>query len=175
MKLTTMALAAALLLGGSVLWAQEPDHVQGACTLAGTWYGGSSDAKYLLSITRDPGGDFTMVGYASFTQETLGYPITTAFSNSILKNRRKGYEGYGIGMVNNTTAFPAPSPEVWAAHYTVRFLDCNTIELDYDFFGAYLWASNKTPFIDPPDYVVVPPPFSETYRRMPTVCPQCPQ
>ena len=167
-------LAAAVLLSGSVLWPQEPDHVPGACTLAGTWYGGSSEAKYMFTVIAGTGGDYTAIGDAAFSQVTLGYPITTAFSNSIVKNRRKGYEGYGIGMVNSTDAFPAPSPEVWAIHFAVRFIDCDTIELDYDFFGAYLWLSNKTPFVDPPDYVVVPPPFSETYRRMPTVCPQCP-
>lgn len=143
------------------------------CDLAGSWYGGGPAAKYMLTIIQNPGGNYTMVGAAGFTQESLGYPVTTPFMNSIVKLPGNRLEFFGTGMVNNSNGFPAPTPEVWALHGTARLISCNTLQLDYDFFGAYFMPMDKKPFIDNPDYVVVPPPFSETYTKMPTTCPLC--
>ena len=145
---------------------------QGACSMAGTWYGGGDVAKYMTHIYPAAGNDFRILGEGAFSQVTLGFPVMTSYGGSIIKNQH-GYEAYSIGMVNDTTNFPAPTPQVFAVHAAVRLIDCDTLRFDYDFFGAYLWNSNKIPFVDKPDYVVVPPPFSETYRRMPTRCPQC--
>jgi|SRR6516225_3978062 len=143
------------------------------CDLAGVWYGGSPDAQYMLTVIQDPGGNYTMIGAAGFTQVSLGYPVTTTFSSSIVKLPGNRLEFFGTGMVNKSDGFPAPNPELWALHGTARLTNCNSMQLDYDFFGAYFIPTNKTPFISNPDYVVVPPPFSETYKRMPTKCRPC--
>lgn len=167
-------LAVSILLNPATLWSQEMGTVPASCTMAGQWYGGSPGVYYLLTITRNPGGDYTMIGAAAFSQVSLGYPITTIFSNSIVKGRGNTYEFFGIGMVNKSDGFPAPYPELWAVHGTARLTDCSTLQLDYDFFGAYYMPSDKKPFLDAPDYVLEPPPpFSETYQRMPTKCKQC--
>ena len=82
-----------------------------SCTMAGVWYDGSPAAKYMLTITTDSGQHYTMSGAAAFTQASLGYPVTTTFSNSIVKTGA-GWEFFGAGMVNQSAAFPAPDPEV---------------------------------------------------------------
>ena len=161
-----------LALSSSPLWSQS-------CDLAGTWYGGGETAKYVMSITRDHGGNYSSVSQGAFSAADLGFPLITIFSGSFVKGPGKSYEGFASGMVNTTTNFPflttdpAANPQVWAVHATVHLVDCNTLREDYDFFGAYLWQNAKTPFVDAPDYVVVPPPFSETYKRMPTHCAHC--
>lgn len=97
-----------------------------SCTMAGVWYGGGPDAKYMLTITADSGQHYTMSGAAAFTQASLGYPVTTTFSNSIVKTGA-GWEFFGAGMVNQSAAFPAPDPEVWALHGTARLVGCDTL------------------------------------------------
>jgi hypothetical protein len=76
-------------------------------------------------------------------------------------------------MVNKSAAFPAPNPELWAVHGTARLVDCNTLQLDYDFFGAYHMPTEKKPFLSEPDYVVVPAPFVERYQKVPNKCTVC--
>lgn len=147
----------------------------GACNPAGAWYGGSPDVKYMLTIIQDPGGNYTMIGSASFTQASLGYPVTTPFTTSIVKRPGNRLEFFGTGMVNSNGGFPAPNPELWALHGTARMTSCDSLQLDYDFFGGYFMPTDKRPFLSSPDYVVVPPPFSETYTKMPTTCTQCGQ
>lgn len=105
--------------------------------------------------------------------------MRASFSNSIVKIRGNKGEFFGTGMVNNSSGFPAPQPELWALHGVATLATCSTLKLDYDFFGAYLMGTyltptDKKPFIDTPDYVVVPPPFSETYQKVPLTCKQCP-
>jgi len=147
--------------------------IPNSCTVAGTWYGGGPAAKYLLTVIPDGSGDFTMMGNSAFSQAALGFPVQTAYSGAIKKGRRNFYESFGIQMVNANNAFPAPTPEILAVHATVRLVDCDTLIFSYDFFGGYYWSTMKTPFLDVPDYVVVPPPFTETYHKMPTTCKQC--
>lgn len=174
LALSLSILAVAVLLSPAALWSQEAATVPASCTMAGQWYGGSPGVWYLLTITPHPGGEYTMIGAAAFSQASLGYPITTIFSNSIVKVRGNTYEFFGVGMVNTSDGFPAPNPELWAVHGTARLTGCGTLQLDYDFFGAYYMPSDKKPFLDAPDYFLEPPPpFSETYQRMPTRCKQC--
>jgi hypothetical protein len=140
--------------------------------MAGTWFGGGDAAKYLAVITPGASNDFNLVFDGAYSLTTLGFPVKTIWSGSIVRTNTT-FDLYAIGMTNASTGFPAPTPDVWAVHAKVRLTDCNTLHIDYDFFGAYYWSSNKTPFVDLPDYVVAPPPFSETYKRMPTTCQQC--
>ena len=158
----TITIAIAITLSAPTLWGQGSN----SCSLAGTWFGGSDAAKYLGFISPGTGSDFAVIFDGAFSLSTLGFPVKTVFVGSIVKNHG-AYEMYAIGMVNASAQFPATTPQVWAVHGTVRLIDCNTLRMDDDFFGAYLWTSNKTPFLDSPDYVVAPPPITETYRRMP--------
>jgi hypothetical protein len=163
--LNIFVLAMCLAVGTRTLFAQG-----GSCDFTGTWYGGGPTTKYLTNITQDPGGKFNMLGSAAFSQATLGFPVATFFANSIVKGHGNSWEFFGIGLVNRSSGFPAPDPEIWAIHGTAHLSDCNTLQLEYDFFGAYAMSTQKKPFLSTPDYVVVPPPFSETYQRMPTTC-----
>jgi len=147
--------------------------VPNKCDLAGVWYGGSPVAQYMLTIIQNPGGNYTMIGAAAFTQQSLGYPVTTPFSTSVVKLPGNRLEFFGTGMVNKSDGFPAPNPELWAVHATGRLTSGDSLQLDYDFFGGYFTPTDKRPFISNPDYVVVPPPFTETYNRMPTKCALC--
>ena len=78
------------------------------CDLAGVWYGGGPDAQYMLTIIQNPGGNHTMIGAAAFTQQNLGYPVTTPFSTSVVKLPGNRLEFFGTGMVNKSDGFPAP-------------------------------------------------------------------
>ena len=172
--LSAIALGCTVALSAPAVFGQSHGQGQGSCSMAGTWYGGSDAAKYLGYITPGAGNDFSTLFDGAYSLGTLGFPVKTVYSGSISKNQRT-FDFYAVGLVNDTTAFPAPVPQINAVHATVTFIDCDTLRFDYDFFGGYLWNSNKAPFLDPPDYVVSPPPFSEVYRRMPTACPQCPK
>jgi hypothetical protein len=118
----------------------------------------------MLTIIQNPGGNYTMIGAAALTQQSLGYPVTTPFSSSVVKLPGNRLEFFGTGMVNQSDGFPASNPELWAVHATGRLTNCDSLRLDYDFFGAYFIPADKKPFIDNPDYVVVPAPFSEIHK-----------
>jgi len=170
--LSTIALACTVALSASAVFGQSHGQGQGSCSMAGTWYGGGDAAKYLTYIAPGAGSDFSLVSDGAFSLGTLGLPVKTIYTGSITRNQGK-FDVYAMSFVNDTTAFPAPVPQINAAHATATLVDCDTLRFDFDFFGGYLWNSNKTPFVDTPDYVVSPPPFSEVYHRMPTTCPQC--
>lgn len=144
-----------------------------SCTVAGVWYGGSVNAKYMLAIVEDPGGNYTMAGLPGFSLATWGFPVLSDFWSVLLKVPGDHVEFFGTGLLNSSTNFPAPNAELWAVHGTGYLTACDSLQLDYDFFGAYFIPTDKVPFTSPPDYVVVPPPFSETYTRVPTKCTQC--
>jgi hypothetical protein len=175
LRVLTILAAVAAVLSPPALWSQQEPQPTGSCTLAGTWYGGGDLTKYLMTVIPGAGGDFIGIADAAFSLSTLGFPVKTVWPGLTIKGSGKSYEMFSIGMVNSTASFPAPAPEVWAVHATARMVDCDTLHLDYDFFGAYYWPTDKQPFLSPPDYVVVPPPFTETYRRMPAICTQCPK
>ena len=183
--LSILILAAGFVLSSPSLWSQQAAQTQtegwfgpAACDVSGTWYGGGDATKYLMTIVPRPGpGDsYTAIGDGAYSLAALGYPVKTTWSNTLVRrhgHRPATYDVYGIGMVNNNAGFPAPSPDIQAVHGIAYLVDCNTLKFDYDFFGGYFWPTDKIPLLSPPDYVVVPPPFSETYRRMPTKCTQC--
>ncbi len=164
-------LAAAVVLNPPALWSQEA--ATASCAMAGTWYGGGEVVKYLMTVIPGPGGDYTATADGAYSLDALGFPVKTIWSGSIVKGSGKDYEFFAISLLNKTSAFPAPTPDLQAVHATARLTDCNTLQFDYDFFGGYLWPTDKIPFLSVPDYVVVPPPFSETYHRMPATCTQC--
>jgi hypothetical protein len=99
----------------------------------------------------------------------------TLINGSVVKGPRGSYEAYAVGLANKANF--GPMVDLLAVHADVSFTDCNNIAFKFDFFGGYSWntLATKTPFLDPPDFVPVPPPFTETYRRMPTVCKVCVQ
>lgn len=163
-------LTLSLVLFSPALWAQEIAEMQGACSLEGTWYGGSPTAKYLLTIVPASGGDYTLIWDGAYPPQILGPGIVakTMLTGSIIKVRRRGYEAFAIGMSTKGDAITLPN--VGAVHAVVSLTGCNTLLLKFDFFGMYLW--DKTPFSDLPD-VSMPAGFTETYKRMLTTCKVC--
>lgn len=178
MRKLGMLLVPVLLLSSSFAWAQMR-----ACDLSGTWYGGGEVTKYLLTLTpRGIFGDsYNLVFNGAYSMAKapspmVPIPVTTPFTGVVIRNYWGSSAPYIVtfaGMMNTSDAFPAPTPQVWALHATAKLTDCNTLEIDYDFFGAYLMPMTKVPFVDQPDYVPVPPPFTETYKRVPVTCSIC--
>ncbi len=130
----------------------------------------------MLKVLRS---DYTLSFGPAFSMSDMGLVVATTCNGSITKMPGKDYEAFAIVMANRTPGHPAPTVGVMGVHGFVNIVDCNTIRIDYDFYGGYLansiWTLGKMPFLDVPDYVPIPPPFSETYRRMPTTCAQCPK
>ena len=171
-RVLELAVVGGFAFGGPALLSQS-------CDLAGTWYGGGETAKYVMYITHEKGEQYSTVSQGAFNAGDVGFPLATIYSGQIVKVRENKYDGYAIGMMNTTANFPflptdpAANPQVWAVHSKSHLVDCDTMQINYDFFGAYLWTSAKTPFADAPDFVPVPPPFTETYKRMPMKCAYC--
>ncbi len=184
---SVLVLAAGLALTSPCLRAEELQPVQAAaaCDVTGTWYGGGEVVKYLMTIIPDERAyifnqgrsiSYTLFFHASSSLAGMGFPVGTPASGSIIKRYSKSgwtIDAYAIAMPNHQEF--GPTPDIFAVHATGQMTDCNSLTLNYDFFGGYLWTSNKIPFTDAPDYVPVPPPFTETYKRMPTKCAQCGQ
>lgn len=146
-----------------------------SCSLVGTWYGGAeSPAKYLLTIVPIGPGHYGVRYDQGFTAPI---PKLSAWSGNLIKVGRNSYLSKAIALANTSAAPPAAggiNPQVWAIRSHVRFIDCDTLESEIDFFGVYSWGA--TPFLDTPDGSRLPPAgvIKETYRRMPKDCPACP-
>jgi hypothetical protein len=179
--LTIMRLLGLLLVAGIVLSTpclQAQDWSTKGCGLTGTWYGGGEVTRYLLTLVPRAGfgESYTLIFNGAFSSTAIGYPVATAFTGTVTRRYWQGDNPYAItfgGMMNKSSGFPAPTPDVWALHATAKLTDCDTLVINYDFFGGYLWPTDKVPLVSPPDYVPVPTPFSETYKRLPTTCSQC--
>lgn len=148
--------------------------VHKTCSPAGTWYGGS-DYKYLTTITPIEGNTFAIRGEAVYSQGAWGYTGWTSWSGELVKTKDGRYVDHSISMY--TTSFemqpPVGSFELDAVRGWMEFLNCDTIQFTYDFFGAY-FDLNKLPFVDLPDLNYLPPGgITESYSRMRTKCPAC--
>jgi hypothetical protein len=145
-----------------------------ACSPVGTWYGGS-DYKYVSTITPITGATFAITSDPVFDNSSFGYKGWTSWSGQLLKTTAKGYVAQVIGMFTTSSELPPPpnSYEIDGARAHMEFIDCDTIQFAYDFFGAY-FDLNKVPFVDPPDLNYLPPGgIVETYHRMSSTCPAC--
>ena len=145
-----------------------------ACSLAGTWYGGS-DYKYISTITPITGETFAITSDPVFDNASFGYKAWTSWSGKIIRTIARRYVTQVIGMFTTSSELPPPvnSYEMDGARAWVEFIDCDNLQFSYDFFGAY-FDLNKVPFVDPPDLNYLPPGgIVETYHRMPVTCPAC--
>lgn len=147
------------------------------CTPAGTWYGGAQTAaKYLLQATPDRAGDFATTFHQGFTPPNPPLARLTPFEGRMVYRGANRYDTYGIALGNRTT-IPPPAGGEAADLYAVRgqaeLLDCDTLQFVITFFARYDGGENwgkKVPFVDDPDFHMLPPPntITEVYRRMPT-------
>jgi len=145
-----------------------------ACSLAGTWYGGS-DYKYISTITPITGQTFAITSDPVFDNASFGYKAWTPWSGEIIRTTARRYVTQVVGMFTTSSELPPPanSYELDGARAWVEFIDCDHLQFSYDFFGAYL-DLNKVPFIDPPDLNYLPPGgIIETYQRILTTCSAC--
>jgi hypothetical protein len=147
-----------------------------ACSPVGTWYGGG-DYRYILTITPNHDGSFSMRGDGAYSFAAFGYAAGTSFSNQLVRVGPRLYVSQGIALF--TTSYdPVPPPdsyEIDAIRGWAVMTDCDHIWFRYDFFAAY-FDLNKVPFVDQPDMNYLPPGgIQESYRRMPGNCPACQQ
>jgi hypothetical protein len=170
--------AMAMLIAPASSFAEGPQ-LKTQCSPVGNWYGGSEGtAKYIASITPIDGSHFNIIwhGAYSLAKAQPPIPVLTIIPGQFTAQRhgKWEFEGTAGGYSNTSDAFPpATYPDLTVVHYRVRFEGCNTMIVQHDFFGAYTWASHRTPFVDQPDYTVAPVPIVETYKRLPTKCPIC--
>ncbi len=145
-----------------------------ACSPVGTWYGGG-DVKYLATITPITGERFSARFEVVAPLQSVDYAAWTSWSGEFSKAKAGHYVVQYISMYTNSFAFPPlDSYEVDAVHGSMEFIDCNSINITYDFYGLY-FDLNKVPFVDQPDSGgdIPAPGIVETYRRVPNTCPIC--
>jgi hypothetical protein len=142
----------------------------------GTWYGGGdSTVKYVAVITPLRGGRFQLVFHGAYDMTLLGFPVMTIVPGEF-KREQYGewdYVGTAVGLAGTSASMPPSTlPNILAVRYRARLEGCDTLLVQHDFFGGYLWG--RRPLIDPPDYFPAPTPIDETYRRLPLAWPACP-
>ncbi|HXY39297.1 MAG TPA: hypothetical protein VEQ10_06485 [Vicinamibacteria bacterium] len=146
-----------------------------SCSPVGTWYGGQeSPAKYLLTIAPIRPGHYGVRYDQGFTP---AIPKLSGWSGNLIRVGKGSYVNHAIALANTSAAPPTAggiNPQVWAIRAHLRFVDCDTLESEIDFFGVYSWGA--TPFVDTPDGSRLPPSgvIEETYRRVTGGCPVCP-
>jgi hypothetical protein len=146
-----------------------------SCSPVGTWYGGQdSPAKYLLTIVPIRPGHYGVRYDQGFTP---AIPKLSEWSGNLINVGRGSFVSHVIALANTSPAPPPAggiNPQIWAVRSHVRFVDCDTLESEIDFYGVYSWGT--TPFLDTPVASRLPPSgvIKETYRRMERHCPVCP-
>jgi len=144
------------------------------CSPAGVWYGGG-ELRYVITLTPISETRFAMRGEGAYSQAAWGYTGWTSFSGELIKRKDGRYVGQEIAIYTTSPEMQPPlnSIEVDGVRGWMKFIDCDSVQFSYDFYGAY-FDLNKVPFVDPPDVNYLPPGgISETYRRIPTRCPAC--
>ena len=167
-KIVPLIVACALLVLPTL--AQNPNN----CSLAGTWYGGS-DYKYMMTIIPSAGEKFAARAEAVYSNLAWGYQAWTSWSGEVVRGSDGRYVVQEISMFTTSTD-PHPPPnsfELDGVRGSIAFLNCDRIQISYNFFAAY-FDLGKVPFVDQPDLNYLPPGgLVETYRRMPLTCPAC--
>ena len=159
---------AVLFLVIVVLFSCLASFAQQNCSISGTWYGGgSTNAKYLMTITPIRPGRYSVVFTEGFTPAVAKLSTWSGEFNRM--KHSLDFEGFSIALMNFDLSSPlagGAAPDIWAVHSVLSMIDCDTVTNSLDFYGVYKWG--KIPFVDTPDSlrnVTI-----ETYRRMPTRC-----
>lgn len=167
-----LAIMVAILVAAvpaAVAQEEGPDKMsgRGRCSPTGIWYGGSvvDDTgeffKWLINVTPNFGGRFIITAENGFS---WGVPVATNMNGDLLRVSSHRYELFLVGLQDPVGAGPpAPNPPlVIAVHGEMEMVDCNSIVVEYDFQGVYLWGDE--PFVDLPIQDLGP--GSETYTRL---------
>lgn len=141
------------------------------CSFAGTWYGGSAGAKYLMTVVPKGGNTYSVTFEGAYSLAGFGVAVNTSFSGEMVKKGPKLYEARVISILTTQSGPPPVSPSsmgIDAARAWVKKTGCMDITSTIDFFGGYIGWGNKEPFVDDPDvdYLGGGGPIVETYRRI---------
>ena len=100
-----------------------------ACSLAGTWYGGS-DYKYISTITPITGQTFAITSDPVFDNASFGYKAWTPWSGEIIRTTARRYVTQVVGMFTTSSELPPPanSYELDGARAWVEFIDCDHLQ-----------------------------------------------
>jgi len=105
-----------------------------ACSLAGTWYGGS-DYKYISTITPITGQTFAITSDPVFDNASFGYKAWTPWSGEIIRTTARRYVTQVVGMFTTSSELPPPanSYELDGARAWVEFIDCDHLQFSTTF------------------------------------------
>ena len=154
------------------------------CTQTGTWYGGSyrqdhEGYKYQYTfIPTKPRSRFSVMADGVYNPDSLGgAAVATTWTGEMVRkpsgdsDDANDNSAYEIRLIALTTMDAIEPPEelpmIWAVKGDVKFDGCNTIVIEYDWFGIYPW--DKVPFVDEPDVWLLnsSQTIVETIKRMP--------
>jgi hypothetical protein len=146
-----------------------------SCSFAGTWYGGSAGAKYLMTIVPKGGNSYSVTAEGAYTLAALGVVVNTSYSGEMVKVGPKRYEARLITLLTYQTTPPPTAGgalEIDAARAFMELTGCNEMTSTIDYFVGY-WGWGKEPFVDEPDIDLLVElnggePLIETYRRIST-------
>ncbi len=141
------------------------------CNPAGTWYGGSTPFKYLLTIIPTEGNRYSVTYDSTYSlaASAFGFAVSTRYTGELIRKADQlKLNAMAIHNLNGTAPVNPSTLHIWAITQTGGFTDCDTLQMTDDFAAGYLWASNKVPLKDVPDYLILSSPLVETYHRLPS-------
>jgi hypothetical protein len=172
---SVLVLAVAAVLAAAPSLAQDAkggwQYEHGRCSLLGTWYGGSENPdgtglKYIFSVAQGHGNQLVIEARGGYLADDLGWPVYTDWAGELVKQSRSRYEVFLINLASADVSFPPLElPGINAVRGVMELVDCNTVTIEYTFFGIYVWG--QVPFVDEP-VAQIPTPIYEFYSRVPT-------
>lgn len=157
-----------LLLAAPLLGAAEWKH----CDPTGTWYGGSAEYLYVMTITPKAEDTYTLVAQAVYELGQFGFSVGTDWSGSLVQRGNRRFEVRALAMYVYAPEGSTESVmEMDIIHSFVQIdQSCAELTQTIDAFGGYFpFVPGETvPFVTPPDLDFLPggEPLVETYARM---------
>lgn len=123
------------------------------CSFAGTWYGGSELAKYLMTIVPAGGNSYIVMAQGAYSLGGVGIAKNTSFSGEMVKIGPNLYEGRLMSLLTLQEDPPPTDPALLAidaAAGTMELTGCHELTSTIDYFVGY-WGWGAEPFVDSPN------------------------
>jgi hypothetical protein len=136
------------------------------CSPAGTWYGGSSGAKYHYNFVPGEAGRFFLTAEGAYSPDLLGAALLTTFTGELEKKSDENYEIRVMALSRKDPTDSEELPVIVAGIGDVQLEGCDKMTITYNFGAFYEWG--KVPFVDEPlsMFITEDNPGVETLDRM---------